>query len=438
MAFPTYRLPPDIEEGAQGGPEFATVIQESVSGQEQRVKVWAKCRARYDIAYSVLALGRSGRQLPGGPRAVLRAHRPPPSVSASRTGATTRRTMQCSGPATGSDTTFQLTKTYDPSQILLARRARSPTRARSICSRTAPVIKVNGVTQTLTTHYTIGATGLVTFVTPPTNGHALTWTGEFDIPVRFDTRPSAGHHEREQHRADQQHAAARSHRVGRACLMRDYNITLTSTTLFLARVVKITRLDGVVLRIAEAEESITASAQTFSPLPGAEISAVKHIINGDDGIDGDQVRPFGGRHARHGRTEHTASGTARRSRCIWSTGRALTDARRSDLHRPDRHGVDQSDRLVRLVRYSRPDRAGRGIHPDLSADVPDGSVQRAVQSERGGLGSCRHGRRPFSTGFNFTVAGLASAAGRWMVQPGHVRHRVAASRASSRTGYRAR
>ena len=54
MAFPTYRLPPDIEEGAQGGPEFATVIQESVSGQEQRIKVWAKCRARYDIAYSVL------------------------------------------------------------------------------------------------------------------------------------------------------------------------------------------------------------------------------------------------------------------------------------------------------------------------------------------------------------------------------------------------
>jgi len=65
--------------------------------------------------------------------------------------------------------------------------------------------------------------------------------------------------------------------------MRDYNITLTSTTLFLARVVKITRLDDVVLRIAEAEQSLTVSAQTFSPLPGAEISAVKHIINGDVG-----------------------------------------------------------------------------------------------------------------------------------------------------------
>lgn len=65
--------------------------------------------------------------------------------------------------------------------------------------------------------------------------------------------------------------------------MRDYNIALTATTLFLARVVRITRLDDVVLRIAEAEQSLTVSAETFLPLPGAQISAVKHIINGDVG-----------------------------------------------------------------------------------------------------------------------------------------------------------
>jgi len=70
--------------------------------------------------------------------------------------------------------------------------------------------------------------------------------------------------------------------------MRDYNIALASTTLFLARVVKITRLDGVVLRIAEAEEAITASAQTFLPLPGATISAVQHILGG--GIGSMEIR----------------------------------------------------------------------------------------------------------------------------------------------------
>jgi len=65
--------------------------------------------------------------------------------------------------------------------------------------------------------------------------------------------------------------------------MRDYGITLSGTTLFLARVVKITRLDDVILRIAEAEQSLTVSAQTFVPLPGAEIAAVKHMINGGVG-----------------------------------------------------------------------------------------------------------------------------------------------------------
>ena len=66
--------------------------------------------------------------------------------------------------------------------------------------------------------------------------------------------------------------------------MRDYNIALTATTLFLARVVRITRLDGLQFRIAEAEESIAVGIdELFAPLPGAEISAVKHIINGEMG-----------------------------------------------------------------------------------------------------------------------------------------------------------
>jgi uncharacterized phage protein (TIGR02218 family) len=65
--------------------------------------------------------------------------------------------------------------------------------------------------------------------------------------------------------------------------MRDYGVTLSGTTLFLARVVKITRLDGHVLRIAEADEAIAVSAQTFLPLNGCEISAVKHISNGGVG-----------------------------------------------------------------------------------------------------------------------------------------------------------
>jgi uncharacterized protein (TIGR02217 family) len=51
----------------------------------------------------------------------------------------------------------------------------------------APSIYVAGVLQTLTTNYTINATtGLVTFVTAPANGAALTWSGQFARVVRFD------------------------------------------------------------------------------------------------------------------------------------------------------------------------------------------------------------------------------------------------------------
>ena len=185
MAFPAYRLPSDVEEGAQGGPEFSTVIQEAVSGQEQRIRVWAKCRARYDIAYSVM----HSDDPVGSYKAVLAlfyGHSGRLKPFRFKDWGDFQANDAAFGTGDGSDTTFQLSKTYDPSLILLG-VAGSFTYTREIyLLATAPVIKVNGVTQTLTTHYTIGETGLVTFVTPPPSGHAVTWTGEFDIPVRFD------------------------------------------------------------------------------------------------------------------------------------------------------------------------------------------------------------------------------------------------------------
>ena len=135
-----------------------------------------------------------------------------------------------------------------------------------------------------------------------------------------------------------------------------------------------------ILRIAEAEQSLTVSAQTFSPLPGAEISAVKHVINGD----------VGSMEIRFAHSDGGTLDTAELNTGFWDgahvevyPGRPVDAAcaRRSDLHRPDRHGDDQPDRLIRIVRYSRPYRTGRGVHSDLSADVPDGSVQCALRTE---------------------------------------------------------
>lgn len=185
MALPAYRLPSDVEEGAQGGPEFATVIQESVSGQEQRVKVWARCRARYDIGYSVL----HSDDPVGSYRAVLAlfyAHNGRLRGFRFKDWADFTASDMYFGVGNGSATTFQLSKRYDPSYILLGTPGSIIYTREIYLLSSTPAIMVNGVTQTPTTHYTISSTGLVTFVTPPTTGHELRWTGEFDVPVRFD------------------------------------------------------------------------------------------------------------------------------------------------------------------------------------------------------------------------------------------------------------
>jgi uncharacterized protein (TIGR02217 family) len=188
MTFPTYRLPPDIEKGAQGGPSFSTVIQESISGQEQRIRVWANCRAKYDIGYSIL----ESDDPDGSYRAVVAmfyAHMGRLYPFRFKDWSDYQATDEVFGTGDGATTQFQLSKTYDPQQILLGTPG-SLTYTREIyLLATTPVIKKNGVTQTVTTDYTISNTGLVTFTSAPAASPAtsLTWTGEYDLPVRWDT-----------------------------------------------------------------------------------------------------------------------------------------------------------------------------------------------------------------------------------------------------------
>jgi uncharacterized protein (TIGR02217 family) len=186
MTFPAYRLPPDVEVGMTGGPTYQNVIQESISGTEQRVRVWAKCRGEWDITYTILDTADAD----GTFRAVLalfRAHVGNLYPFPFKDWADYQLTDERIGTGDGSDSTFQIVKTYDPSEIILNTPG-SLTYVREIyLPVTGLVVKVNGVTQTITTHYTISATGLITFVSPPTTGHWITVTGEFDVPVRFNT-----------------------------------------------------------------------------------------------------------------------------------------------------------------------------------------------------------------------------------------------------------
>lgn len=183
MTIPAYRLPEYIEKGSRFGPTFRNVIQEAISGNEQRFAQWTRCRGVGDLSYGLL---KSSDPL-GDFRAILalfRGHFGSLNPFRFRDWGDYIATNEVFGTGNGSKTAFQLTMTYDPSYILLG-TAGSFFYVRDIMLlATTPVIKVANV---VTTAYSISSAGIVTFTTAPTAGQQLTWSGLFDVPVRFDT-----------------------------------------------------------------------------------------------------------------------------------------------------------------------------------------------------------------------------------------------------------
>ena len=53
MTIPAYRLPEGIERGSGFGPSFRNVIQEAISGNEQRFAQWTHCRGVGDLSYGL-------------------------------------------------------------------------------------------------------------------------------------------------------------------------------------------------------------------------------------------------------------------------------------------------------------------------------------------------------------------------------------------------
>ena len=184
MTIPAYRLPEGIERGSGFGPTFRNVIQEAISGNEQRFAQWTKCRGVGDLSYGLLT---SADPL-GDFRAILamyRAHFGSLYPFRSRDWSDYPASYEGFGTGNGSAVAFQLTKTYDPSYILLGTPG-SFFYVRDITLlASAPVIYLDGVD--VTTGCTISSSGLVTFTSAPAAGKVLAWSGEFDVPVRFDT-----------------------------------------------------------------------------------------------------------------------------------------------------------------------------------------------------------------------------------------------------------
>ena len=183
MAFHEVRFPDNISRGARGGPERRTQIVALSSGDEERNASWANSRRRYDVAYgirraddlaAVVAFfeARNGRL--HGFRfkdwSDYRSGLPTAAIAA---------TDQLIGTGTGSQTAFQLTKRYASGTQSWTRTIAKPVAG-------TVVMALGGVSQG--SGWSVDpATGIVTFLTAPGSGVAITAGFEFDVPVRFDS-----------------------------------------------------------------------------------------------------------------------------------------------------------------------------------------------------------------------------------------------------------
>jgi uncharacterized protein (TIGR02217 family) len=189
-AIPDYRLPVALERGAQFAAAFSTDVLTALTGREQRVRNWATCRGKGDVGYALRQITDVSDQINYIKQvvAIHMAHHGKERPFRFRDPSDYTTTTERFGTGDGSTTTFQLTKSYDPSQLILS-TAGPYSYVRDILLPVASGIQIfNNAVIVSGSDYTLTALGgTVAFNTAPANGHALTWTGSFDLPVRFDT-----------------------------------------------------------------------------------------------------------------------------------------------------------------------------------------------------------------------------------------------------------
>lgn len=179
--FIEQRFPEEISYGSTGGPTFKTTVFEASSGHEQRNMNWSKSRCRYDVSHGI----KTHEDMED----VLNFFY---SVRGKAIGFRYKDwsdyilDLEQIGVGDGSTTSFQIIKTYSagPQQYV-----RDITKIVQPSVGPPPVVFEVYVNDTiLSSGYSVDYnTGILTFVSPPTLGHTIKVSCEFDVPVRFDT-----------------------------------------------------------------------------------------------------------------------------------------------------------------------------------------------------------------------------------------------------------
>ena len=187
MSFHEIRFPTDISRGAQGGPERRTDVFVLGSGFEERNARWADSRRSYNAGYGVKSLDdlhaliaffeeRRGRLY--GFR--WRDHADDRSCAP---GGTVSALDQAIGTGDGTQSAFQLVKTYGGAHAPWTRSIAKPVAG-------TVLVAVDGDELSEGDGFTVNAaTGLIQFLPGhvPPDGAAVRAGFKFDVPVRFDT-----------------------------------------------------------------------------------------------------------------------------------------------------------------------------------------------------------------------------------------------------------
>lgn len=185
MAFDEVRLPVEVERGAQGGPGFLTNVLLLKSGKEQRNSLWAVDRGEWDIGFGIqtreetLAVRNFFMARAGRARGFR--FRDWTNYTTYNYDQQVQEPQLCDEEGDGVITDFSMLYRYqDSGSFFYEKRIFKPVAS-------GMRVYVDGV-ESAGSNWTVDeTTGIITFNTPPAYGSDVTWTGEFDLPVRFDT-----------------------------------------------------------------------------------------------------------------------------------------------------------------------------------------------------------------------------------------------------------
>jgi len=185
MSFHDTRFPAALSFGSSGGPERRTEIVTLANGYEERNAPWSQSRRRYDAGVSMRSLDDIETLL-----AFFEARQGQlygfrwkdwSDYKSCAPSAQIAYTDQLLGRGDGSQTQFQLTKTY---------RSGLQYSTRTITKPVAGTVRIgaNGAELQEGPDYTVDlTTGLITLDDAPVHEAEVTAGFEFDVPVRFDT-----------------------------------------------------------------------------------------------------------------------------------------------------------------------------------------------------------------------------------------------------------